>query len=254
MSHKIGNWVLSTVGIIFLLCLFVLVVSAVQEKQTTKAQDLVVNIVNQKDSLHLIDSEDIRKTIARNFGHSVKGIPLEALEIKKIENLLREDPFIYNAEVFIDAKNRVNVNLEQRQPLVRVIDEEGKHYYMDEEGVKIPLSAHLTVRVPVMTGKIPSKSELNYNEVQEDVFLICKKIKEDEFLQPMVEQIHRNAKGEYTFVPKIGKQKIVFGKTENVDEKIENLKIFYKEAMTRHGWSKYQSINLKYDGQIVCSK
>jgi cell division protein FtsQ len=58
-------------------------------------------------------------------------------------------------------------------------------------------------------------------------------------------------------VPLVGDQKIVFGtanSAEEVKEKFERLKIFYKEAIPYEGWAKYNEISVKYDGQIVCRK
>ena len=37
-------------------------------------------------------------------------------------------------------------------------------------------------------------------------------------------------------------------------EKLEKLKVFYKEGLTKVGWDKYSVINLKYKGQVVCER
>jgi cell division protein FtsQ len=35
---------------------------------------------------------------------------------------------------------------------------------------------------------------------------------------------------------------------------LNRLKIFYKEGMPYEGWRKYETINLKYSGQVVCKR
>ena len=55
-------------------------------------------------------------------------------------------------------------------------------------------------------------------------------------------------------VPIVGDQRIILGNIEDLDDKIFRLKTFYQEAMSRMGWNKYKTINLKFKNQVVCKK
>jgi cell division protein FtsQ len=55
-------------------------------------------------------------------------------------------------------------------------------------------------------------------------------------------------------VPILGDQMIRIGTIDDLDEKLERLKTFYKEAMPYEGWRTYRSISVKYKNQIVCKK
>jgi cell division protein FtsQ len=46
----------------------------------------------------------------------------------------------------------------------------------------------------------------------------------------------------------------VFGTGDDIEIKFEKLMLFYKEGLSRVGWDKYSTINLKYKNQIVCTK
>ena len=61
-------------------------------------------------------------------------------------------------------------------------------------------------------------------------------ILDDEFMSALVEQIHVSNQGEFTLIPKLGNQKILFGKHSNVLDKIDRLKVFYWEAIPYEGW------------------
>ncbi|MCD8495578.1 MAG: hypothetical protein LRY45_02455 [Bacteroides graminisolvens] len=74
------------------------------------------------------------------------------------------------------------------------------------------------------------------------------------FFNALIEQIYVSNANEFTLIPKVGDQKIIFGKYEDVITKLENLKIFYQEALPYEGWQKYRTINVKYKGQVVCEK
>jgi cell division protein FtsQ len=55
-------------------------------------------------------------------------------------------------------------------------------------------------------------------------------------------------------IPRVGNQKIHFGRLVNSTKKLENLYQFYKQAMPIKGWQTYRDISLKYKNQIVCTK
>jgi cell division protein FtsQ len=69
-----------------------------------------------------------------------------------------------------------------------------------------------------------------------------------------VQQVHVNNAGELVMVPLIGDQTIVLGSARNLDDKLRRLKIFYQEGMPHSGWKTYSSLNVKYEGQVVCRK
>lgn len=59
---------------------------------------------------------------------------------------------------------------------------------------------------------------------------------------------------EVELVPRSGSHTILFGQIENVEEKLDKLLRFYKEGLSNRGWDTYSTINIKYDGQVVCTK
>ena len=44
------------------------------------------------------------------------------------------------------------------------------------------------------------------------------------------------------------------GSVEGFQEKLDRLRIFYREGLEQVGWNKYSTISLAYDGQVVCTK
>ena len=80
-------------------------------------------------------------------------------------------------------------------------------------------------------------------------FHLAKHIHQDDFLAALIEQIDVNERGEVMMVPKVGRQKLDFGKVENVEERFEKLKLLYKGGMEQIGWRKYDVLTLKYDSK-----
>ena len=56
-------------------------------------------------------------------------------------------------------------------------------------------------------------------------------------------------------VPRAGDQIILLGELDGTERsRLENLRLFYREAMWHEGWNEYGYINIKYENQIVCTK
>jgi len=235
----------------------VVIVTMVQRKNSNRATDLVYKIEALRSGDFLIKSEDVLEIIERSFGHEIIGEPLGELDLERMERVLENAPFILSADAYVDAEEVVHLEIKQREPIVRIMDRDGQQYYLDQTGTRMKLSDHFTARVLVATGDIPpydpefptaENNNLRY------VFELTQKILKDEFLENLIGQIYVSRQNELQMVPIVGEQRIILGNTEDLDDKIFRLKTFYQEAMSRMGWNKYKTINLKFKNQVVCKK
>lgn len=233
------------------------IISAIERKDAANATGLVIDIEPVAGEHLFITQEDIRKLIDRSFGFRLDDLPVAAVDVERLERVLEEEPFVLDADAFIDAQNRIRVKVVQREPVLRVIDNNNLTYYLDEWGRKMPISPHYTARVLVASGNIPPYVP-NFLERKrhklKDLFLLANYIREDAFFQALFEQVYLNQKGDFVLIPNVGDQKIVLGTVQDMEQKLENLKVFYREAMPYEGWNKYRTINLSYNGQVVCER
>lgn len=227
-------------------------------KKKSEVKDILVDIQHLSDGQNdLIKEKDVRQIINRSFDEKVENEKLGNVDVARIEQVLEQDPFIENAESFVDAAGNLNLKIFQREPILRVIDDNNLNYYLDKNGIKMPLSKYFSARVPIVTGAVPPYVNdflLRKKYVLKEVFNLVQQLNADDFFAPMIQQIVVDAAGEFTLIPILGDQKIRIGTLEDIDEKLERLKTFYKEAMPYEGWKKYRSISVKYKGQIVCKK
>ena len=139
----------------------------------------------------------------------------------------------------------MNVKLEQRKAIVR-IKTTSADYYLDEDGLEMSLSRNYTPGVLVVSG---DANTLHH----EDIFSFVKTINKSEFWKSQITQLHFQ-EDEVILIPRVGNKKIHFGTLTDINEKLENLYQFYKQAMPLKGWQTYSDISLKYSNQIVCTK
>ena len=233
------------------------IVVSLDRKANENTASLRITITDY-ETKKFIKKEEIQKQLNDTFPATLNGVVIGSIDLKRIENILRKNEFIEQAEVYIDATNHVNIKLSQRTPIVRIVDMEGSNYYIDEKGRYMATSRHFTARVPVATGFITNRS---YNIPIEDIrnplnplYILVKYIQSDDFLSAQIEQIYIEKNGDFVLVPKVGTAKIILGNAADLPEKFKRLKIFYKEAIPYTGFAKYKSINVKFKDQVVCTK
>jgi cell division protein FtsQ len=94
---------------------------------------------------------------------------------------------------------------------------------------------------------------------KEDVLLkgiydIANEINKDQFLSSQIVQVYCNKKGGFELIPRIGNHRVIFGSAENVDLKFKKLKSFYTKGINIKELNLYDTLNIMYNTQIVCSK
>lgn len=226
-------------------------------KANTFAEGLEIKVEALPSGDRLISDRDVRRALISAFGNDLENSDLASLEVERMERILEADPFVKNADVYIDQNNYLRIRVQQREPVLRVLDNKGNNYYLDATGKKMPPSRNFAARVIVGTGNIaaytPEFLDKRKSSLR-DLFQLTQTLLADEFFASFIQQIHVNNVGEFILIPLIGDQRIELGNAKKLDDKLNRLKIFYQEGMPYEGWRKYETINLKYSGQVVCKK
>jgi cell division protein FtsQ len=193
----------------------------------------------------------------------------EQLKIDLIEAKISEMEEVKSVRVFRDIGKKWYIKIELRKPIARIFNIYGDSFYLDEDGFTMNRSELHTARTLVFSGNIKddysrqsvddiiNNDSLKSIRKLDDIYRISNYVCNDPLLQKLIGQVYLENDGDFVLVPLIGDQKIVFGTAyseEEVKEKFKRLKIFYREAIPFEGWSKYNEISVKYDGQIVCRK
>jgi len=231
-----------------------LLVAAAKRKDVERTKAVTVRIKTLPNGENLITQGDVFELIDKSFGYSLEGLRHSEVNVERVERILKSYPFVLDAEAFINAENIVEIDIQQRIPVLRIVDKMGVSYYFDEEGRKLPLSRNYTARVLIATGNIPPfvpDFQEREDHTLQHIYELAQQIIANPFLWSMTEQIYVNNRNEFTLIPKLGKQKILLGKYEEIENKLENLEIFYKNAIATKGWRIYKTIDLRYDGQVV---
>jgi cell division protein FtsQ len=222
-------------------------------------------IVTDSTSRRFIRQGDIRDILKKNKKICI-GDPLNKINTNDIEQMVLSNTIIKDCKVFTTVDGKINIEVNQREPIVRIIDGKGQSYYLDMDGSIINKSRRFTPRLLVVNGNIRTPFSLNKVENifdkrfdktairLRDIYTLANFINNDDFWNAQIEQLYVNSKGEFEMIPRVGPHIIILGDIEDYKAKFDKLWLFYNEGLNYVGWNQYQKINLKYKDQVVCTK
>jgi cell division protein FtsQ len=207
-----------------------------------------------------------RQLLNLAYGNTSKivGQPLKNIDLVDIEKrigILRE---LKSAEVYRTIDGTIHISADQREPLLRIMPNEGGDYFLDEDGIIVRRRNLYTPRLHIAGGNINiTQQMLNgvsvfdtsiRQTVLRDIFKLVKYINGDDFLSAQIDQIYIDSNNEIDLIPRMGNQTIHLGSMENFRGKLRNLEAFYEKVLPEVGWNKYSLINLEFRDQIICKK
>ena len=206
-----------------------------------------VNIYIEDGSVKgFLDQEEIKTLLQRARCYPI-GDQMSSVDVRAIEEQLKKNPFVKNAQCYKTQTGHVNITVDQRLPVIRVKADNGHDYYVDEHGNIMP-NTHFASNLVVATGAIQQKYA---QKVLKDIgcYLL-----QTPLWGNQVEQLNVLADGSIEMVPRVGDHIVYLGSPSNLERKLTRLEKFYKYGLSKAGWNKYSYINVEFDNQIICKK
>ncbi|MFN3916905.1 MAG: cell division protein FtsQ/DivIB [Flavobacteriales bacterium] len=255
---KIAIWFIYLVGVGFLF-------GFVESKRDT----VVVHppdIYIEQAYGHLFVTKDNVLEELSNIGFDFNGETLREIDVNRMERVLNGVPGVKNAEVYKNHNGNLTIKIKQRNPIVRIFNSRGISAYIDEEGKSMPTSEQYTAKVLVFNGYIEdplynfdittaeASDSLTKVYVLGDIYHLAKYIKQDSLFSALIAQVYVNSKQEFELISRVSDHRILFGTIEDYTEKFKKLEAFYTKGVKPEELNLYDTITLKYNKLIICSK
>ncbi|MDB5024476.1 MAG: hypothetical protein JWP78_2231 [Mucilaginibacter sp.] len=203
---------------------------------------------------YFIDREEV-DNILKVHRHQLVGRNMESINLHNLENKLRANPFIESAKVYADMDGIIKVEISQRQPVIRIMNQFDQDFYIDQNGIKIPMSSNFTARVLAANGYIDEvfgkKIDTLHTEIARQLFKTAEFISNDSLWSAQIAQVYVNQDHQLELIPRVGTNRILLGNADSLEAKFHNLLVFYKQALPQTGWDRYKLINIKFTGQVI---
>ncbi len=232
----------------------VLLVAAVQTRSAKACAGINIEVNEGREHLYT-DERVIDRVIRENAGGDLTGKAVKDLDLRKMEEAVERDPWVRNAEIFLDNDRLLQVHIEEAAPIARIFTVHGDSYYIDSSLRSLPLNDLFSPRLPVFTGFPQEKGDWRGKDslLMVDIKHLAMFIGGDAFWMAQVDQMDINAQNTFEILPKVGDHIVFFGDGSDIEGKFHRLRLFYEQVLSRKGWSIYDKVDVQYRGQVVAT-
>lgn len=178
----------------------------------------------------------------------VPGIRRRDFDLHGLEARLAASDKLQSANATVRADGTVDVVVTPMVPVARVF-EPGKHsYYINASGKRISAELRYHIDVPVLVGTFDSVHPANR------LLPLLDYISGNPKVGAMVATVTQEPDGNIIIVPTIVGHVVNFGDTSRVAEKFALLREFYRRVSPVRGWQTYDTIAVKWRGQVVATR
>lgn len=178
------------------------------------------------------------------------GMALANINTQEIRRHLLSLDKIEDAEVVRMTDGTIRVKATPIIPVARIFDG-GSSYYINRAGKKVSADARYHKDVPVIEGRFDYPDSV-FSPAS--LLPLLSYIASDSVWNSYVSMIKVKSPTDIIIVPVIREHVVNIGAPEGFDDKFARLKKFYSEVLPKQGWEKYDTLSLKWRGQLVATK
>ena len=252
MNQLLKNKIVTSCWIAAGVLTIVLLGAAASIKNHHTCTGINVEIKNS-DELSFIDKDDVLSLV--NINGVLVGKDVNTINLFVLENVLKQNKWIKDVQLFFDKNNMLEVYIKQRQPKARIFTVDNNSFYVDAIGNRLPLTNKASARVLIVTGFTSNRDTLSAPDsvLLLNMVKLVNKITADSFWNAQVSQVNITPNASYELIPSLGNHLVEFGGADSIDNKLRKLKAFYKNVFYAKGISAYSVLNIEYENQVVAS-
>ena len=169
------------------------------------------------------------------------------VDLNLLESHLRGSDKIEDVNVSLLNNGTILIDVVPMTPVARIFDT-STSYYINATGKRISADPRYHVDVPVVVG--------NFTDDRPSTRLLplLHHIASHPELDALVSTVKQARHGDIIIVPTIRGHVVNFGDTSDVDNKFTRLREFYRQVMPVRGWETYDTIAVKWRGQVVATR
>lgn len=226
----------------------VAVVMANQQSARDKCRGYDIRILQDDGSRDFVTQAEVRRLL-KEWSLDDTDRPASSIDLQKIEDRLSGVVNIESAMVQRMPDNTIRLTVMPMIPVARVFDFKGNSYYINRDGKRLTANARYHIDVPVISG--------NFDSIHSPASLI-----------PLVERLHSDPQWnaitsqvmvdphtrDIILVPLIRGHVVNLGDTSGIPDKLTRVMTMYRKVMPVKGWEFYDTISVKWAGQVVATR
>lgn len=213
-----------------------------------KCHGIVIE-VNDSLSRRFVTSDEIKRDLGSVYDNAMRS-RIADINTDEIERRLMENDRIERARVLKMSDGTVKIEVDPMIPVARVFDG-GKSYYINKDGKHMSADARYHINVPVISGHFPDTDTVF---TAASVLPLIDYLTADSTLNNLVTMIKVDSPTDIILIPMIRGHVINIGEPVDFESKFTRLSTFYKKIFPVKGWQYYDTVSVKWGGQIVATR
>lgn len=204
--------------------------------------------INDSSSSRFVTPAEILKEL-ESLSLTVKGQRLVTVNTDSIERFLQTNDKIESVSVVRLTNDSILISVQPMIPVARVFDNDGSSYYINREGKHMTANARYHINVPVIIG------EFGDSLFQPTALLpLIDYLSSSKSWESFVTMIKVDSPHDIILVPSIKGHVVNFGSPDGFDSKFARLRKMYRDVLPVKGWQYYDTLSVKWGGQIVATR
>ena len=187
------------------------------------------------------------KHLMETDGISPVGQLMSRINLRTIEETLQAKELVEACECYKGQDGTVCINIRQRIPVIRVMNDKGEDFFVDTHGKPMP-------RTDYSCNLIVATGHASKQYAEKWLAPLANYVLTDTFWKNQIVQLNVLADGSVEIVPRVGDHIAYLGQPVDIDQKLDRLRKFYRYGLNKAGWNKYSRISVELGNQIVCTR
>ena len=234
-----------------MLAVYLIIAFAVSagEADTEVCRAMTINIEGAEAARQFVTAEELSHELD-DLPARAKGLSMANINTFELRSKLLAMDKIEDVSVLRYTNGTIRITALPIVPVARIFDGTDS-YYINRSGKRVKASARYRRNVPVIAGSFPATdTTLRVT----DLLPLIDRIYSDSLWASYISMIEVKSPSDIILVPNIREHVINLGSTDDIDDKLERVRTFYSEVLPHQGWNKYDTISVKWKGQLVATR
>lgn len=192
--------------------------------------------------------------IDERLGHlsaRIASLPPDSVNTLQIERLVRSMDNVESVRCLALNDRTIELDVVPLIPVARVFDlSDSSSFYINVQGKRMSPRPDYFNDVPVVVGDFSWADKAD----PRSALPIIRYLEADTAMGNLISSITISRRGDIYLVPMMRGHVVAFGDTTLIANKMARLKAFYRQVLPVKGWEHYDTISVKWRGQVVATR
>ncbi len=180
------------------------------------------------------------KEILNDIKKEILQTDTNDINLSDLEDYLNKKNKVESAEVYFTIDKKLNINVKERMPILKVHNLKGDVFFLDTNFVKIKKSIYKNLDCLIANGYIDDENLFFLYDLSREIYF-------DSFLRNFISQIYVNQDNTVELIPALFNHKIVIN---NISQ-LKKVKLFYNNIKNDIDINKYSELKFMFNKQVV---